>query len=190
MTDEINIAFPFGSDQFVGSHVTDEISLAFTLDPDEFAGGIRPTVKEVAALLRTRTVGESSGGLGGDTGPGDVTTFTDTTRPTAEEVEGLISQAIEAVLGALPAGFDAVAFNPRVRHLVTLYAAILVEGSFFREQLDSGSVELWRDLYRTGLAALTTAIAGSEETAGHARGSAVVSSMIPVYEPPLDLGWG
>lgn len=128
---------------------------------------IRPTVDEVAILERTRTVGPSSGGLGGDTSDADVTTFTATTRPTATEVEAIIDQAVSAIVGQLPVLVPVVYYG-QIRHFVALYAAVLVEGSFFRESLDEGSVDLYRDLLRTGLPALTAQI--DEEVTGAAGG--------------------
>ncbi len=116
---------------------------------------IRPTVAEVAILLRTRTVGESSNGLGGDTSPGDLTTFTSSTRPTAVEVEEIIDQAVEAVTGQLPLGIPAT-YMAQTRHSVALYAAIVTATSFFEQSIDEGSVEVYRDLLRTNIAQLRT----------------------------------
>lgn len=137
---------------------------------------IRPTVAEVAILLRTRTVGESSGGLGGDTSPADVTTFTSETRPAAAEVEAVIDQAVEAITAQLPPNIPAL-YYAQTRHNVALYAAILIEGSFFRESLDEGSVDLYRDLLRTGMPTLATAIdEENAETTGEGFASVVVRS--------------
>jgi len=45
-----------------------------------------------------------------------------------------------------------------VGHLIALYTAILIEGSFFREQINESQVALYRDLFNTGIAAVTETI--------------------------------
>lgn len=151
------------------------MSLLLLLAQPDVVEQLRPTVQEVALLERTRTVGESSGGLGGDTGPGDLTTFTDDTRPTASEVDALIDQALPALLSQLHEGF-AEAYYARARHLVALYTAILIEGSYFRES-GQGTVALWQDLLSSGLTALNALIDADVTTP--ARGSAVLDSIVP-----------
>jgi hypothetical protein len=89
----------------------------------------RPAVQDVAMLAHRRTVNESGTELG---------TFNDTTRPTDVEVGLLIDQAMIAI-GGQPSGV-------RTTHNVTLYAAILLESSFYGEQVDEGSVSVWQDL--------------------------------------------
>ena len=126
---------------------------ASTIDPEL----VRPTVTEVSILERTRTVGMTAGGLGGDTTPSDITVFGTDTRPTATEVEAIIDQAVSAIIGQMPAEVPVVYYG-QIRHFVALYSAILIEGSFFRESLDEGSVELYRDLLSTGIPQLRTSI--------------------------------
>lgn len=139
----------------------EELLVAATVVPTVVTD-IRPTVAEVAILERTRTVGPSSGGLGGDTGGADVTTFTTTTRPTAAEVEAIIDQAVQGITAQLPADIPDL-YYAQTRHNAALYAAILIEGSFFRESLDEGSVDLYRDLLRTGMTQLREDIEGTTE---------------------------
>ncbi|MCU1500582.1 MAG: hypothetical protein JWM47_4535 [Acidimicrobiales bacterium] len=124
-------------------------------------GTLRPTVAEVALLLRTRTTGGLSTGLGGDTSIGDVTTFTDVTRPSATEVERVITIAYGAVLGELsPVAIDdiPVAQTGQVRHAIALYTAIMIETSFFREQADEASLGIWRDLYAAAIGRISGAM--------------------------------
>jgi hypothetical protein len=90
---------------------------------------VPPTVQDVAMLAHRRTVNESGKELG---------TFDATTRPTDIEVDLLIDQAMIAI-GGQPSGV-------RSTHNVTLYAAILLESSFYGEQVDEGSVSVWQDL--------------------------------------------
>lgn len=125
------------------------------------APGARPSILDVALLMRTRTVGPVTG-LGGDTGPGDFTTFTSTTRPTAVEVGLLIDQATNAVAGLLPSNVS-TDFDGRVRQLVAVQTAVLIELSFFREQAD---VTVWRDMIDSTLANLRADIDDQRQLTG------------------------
>jgi hypothetical protein len=117
---------------------------------------VLPTVADVALLLRSRTVGylPQSSGLGGDTGPGDWTTFDDTTRPTATEVEQVVEVACDEVLGQLPAAVD-VRLWPTVKRAIAVRAAAIIEQSFFRETATDLSAA-----YATSMSALQTAVPG------------------------------
>jgi hypothetical protein len=110
-----------------------------------------PTVAEVALLLRTRTVGPSSGGLGGDTAPGELTTFTSSTRPSATEVDRIIGTATDAVMGMLRKPIPDTEMNS-VRHAIALYAAILIETSFFRENSNAEALAALRGMLRDTVA--------------------------------------
>lgn len=91
---------------------------------------VTPTVDDVAALERSRTVDQS----GNDQG-----TFTAATFPaTATDVTNLIAKALSAVLGQLPDSMDPELYD-RVKWAVTLQAAILLETSFFRVQAGVGN---------------------------------------------------
>jgi hypothetical protein len=123
----------------------------------------KPSVDDVALLLRTRTVGHNAayGGLGGDTGPQDVTTFSDTTRPTATEVEMLIETSYDAMIGRLDAALidsQFVAFS----HVVALYTATLVEQSFFRETINEALLAMWTQMINDALAGIRLAIEREE----------------------------
>lgn len=108
---------------------------------------ITPDVDDVAALERTRTTNER----GEDQG-----TFNATTTPTDTDVDRLIEQASYDVIAALPA---AVAEDhwPTIRRAVTLNAAILVEGSFFRDDVNTDAVGLYRGLAKDALANVQSA---------------------------------
>lgn len=95
-----------------------------------------PSTTDVARLLRARTK-DSHGVELGD--------WSDETRPTATEVADLIDQALGPVLArvgplvALPEDDPDTYSNviPAARHLVALGAAMLVEKSYFPEQVAS-----------------------------------------------------
>jgi hypothetical protein len=117
---------------------------------------VLPSVDDVALLLRTRTVGyvPGSGGLGADTGSSDVGSFTDTTRPTATEVEAVIEAAADEVLGQLPAAID-VRLYPAISRTIAVRAATIIEVSFFRETAADLSAA-----YATSITALVGAVPG------------------------------
>jgi hypothetical protein len=113
-----------------------------------------PTPTDVARLLRARTK-DSHGAELGD--------WSDDTRPTPEEVADLIDQAAGPVLARVgrleaPVGepnpyADLV---PAAHHLVTLGAAMLVEKSYFPEQVasDRSAYTSYQAEYQDCLAAL------------------------------------
>lgn len=127
------------------------------LDASELAGGVRPTVTDVANLLRART--QIKGG-------GEAGTFNANTRPTADQVDGLIDEAVDEVLGKVkslaefaelgPAPEECEAYERRVRGAVKLYAAILVEASYYPEQIKTGQsiATLYKELFEGRIKAL------------------------------------
>jgi hypothetical protein len=131
----------------------------------------RPSVDEVALLLRTRTIGGPTADpeLGGDTYPGELVTFTAETRPSASEVDRIILTAYEATTGELAAFGTLESVTGLVRHAVSLYAAILVETSFFREQANDNDIQTFRDMraeiMKAIRQALTAAPGGTAEFA-------------------------
>jgi len=143
---------------------------------------LKPTVDEVALLLRTRTVGylPQAGGLGSDTGPGDYTTFDGTTRPTDTEVEMIIDQSWQTVFGMLDmALFDIADYQaPMVRHAGALYAAILIETSFFRETFNQALIDLWRDLLKDTVTAVQGGGTGEAGSQKYRWGSLPIGSIL------------
>jgi hypothetical protein len=110
---------------------------------------IRPEAQEVAKYEQTRLI--SAGG-------NDLGEFTADTRPTYDQVDDLIETSIKLVLVQLPT----MAFDPRhydvVRESIALQAAILVEGSYYREQLDQGSAELYSRMLQSNIISLNQQI--------------------------------
>lgn len=86
-----------------------------------------PLVADVGAILRARTK---------DTNGTELGTFTVNTRPTAVETQALINSALSDVLartGPIPAALVDFA-----RRVVTFGGALLVELSYYPEQIRSG----------------------------------------------------
>lgn len=114
---------------------------------------IRPTVQMVADLVRVRVVHE-----GAETQ--SVNVFDDTTFPTEEDVERLIDQGTAAIWTQVP-GSLAEPWPPAAQHLAALYVAILIETSYYREQLTDDMVSMYRDLLTSGIKGLGASV---EET--------------------------
>lgn len=87
-----------------------------------------PTVAAVGALLRSRTVNDDGEELG---------TFTATTRPTEDQVKELMFQAQGDLVDALGATVPEP-FYDRAASLAALGTALLVELSYFPEQVGTG----------------------------------------------------
>lgn len=88
----------------------------------------RPLVSDVGELIRTRTIDTSSNELG---------TFTEATRPTYEQASRIVDQAVDK----LEAKFGPVMkaeLEGAARTVVALRAAMLIELSFFGEQIAAG----------------------------------------------------
>lgn len=85
----------------------------------------RPSVDDVAALLRARTKNASGNEIG---------TFTDETRPKDVEVEQLITNGCAKVASLVGWAIPADAWEEG-RHLASLVAACEVELSYFPEQV-------------------------------------------------------
>jgi len=136
---------------------------------------ITPTQQMVADLVRTRLVTE--GGYAADT-------FTPDTYPTDTQAQRLIDQAANAIWTQLP-GSVAEPWAAAGQHLSALYAAILIEGSFYREQLTDDQVQLYRDLLMQGIRGLGSAMGESEEVAHRAVDTVMQRSVMTI--PPWEL---
>jgi hypothetical protein len=152
---------------------------------------ITPSVDDVALLLRTRTVGPGTtfGGLGADTGPEQVTTFGEHTRPTATEVANVIEAARGSVLGYVRGGLAAIpeAQKDAAKNAIALYAAVLVEVSFFRESVNEELLQLWRDMSNGNVRAVNTAIADILEQQRPTFGSIpMTTGRAPRMQSPVD----
>jgi hypothetical protein len=114
---------------------------------------IRPTVAELGAFMRARTVAAGSGGE-------EQGTFNGSTRPTAVEADGSINSAVSAVLmqtgEEIPDHLIAQA-----KFAVLLYSAMLVELTFYRNEVnrDQSSYAQYEELFNRTITALCSAIA-------------------------------
>lgn len=118
----------------------------------------RPTIDDVAALLRARTKDSNGVELG---------TFTPNTRPTDTQVETHIDAAVALVGTRLPP-IDEIASDllAAVASVVAYRAALRIEKSYFPEQVrsDRSAYEQLREEYLDDLAALVDAAsAGGSE---------------------------
>lgn len=111
------------------------------------AGGLRPSVASVASLLRARTKVKGGKELG---------TFTTVTRPTSGEVNDLIDEASDEVLGKVQPPTAGSAYERRVAAAIRLYTAILIEGSYFPEEVKSGKsvAQTYQQLYASRIKSL------------------------------------
>jgi len=110
---------------------------------------IRPTLEDIVALEQTRTAGG---------GGGEVREFTEDTRPSIDEVENLIDQAVGAVMNQISEPrFSDVHFDG-VKDAVALYTAMLIGGGYFKEGLDNSGVELWRTLFNQAVLNLQSSV--------------------------------
>lgn len=111
--------------------------------------GYVPSIEEVAKLVRARTKARGSGGR-------EVGTFDDTTRPTGDDVTGLILNAVDEVLGKVQEPEAGTAYERRVRGAIALYTAMLVELSFYPEQVERGQSPYasYEKLYESRIKAL------------------------------------
>jgi hypothetical protein len=147
--------------------------------PGEDAG-VRPSVEDVAQLLRARTK---------DAEGREVGTFTDETRPTAEQVEDQITTALGLVAVRLP-GTWSEGFNGAISALVAYRAALRIEKSYFPEQVrsDRSPYQELKDEYTEDLQALIDALAGAGEAGGFGRTGAY-SEWTPTFLRVYGRSW-
>jgi hypothetical protein len=112
----------------------------------------RPTVEQVAVLIRART--KDSNGI-------EVGTFDGDTRPTAQQVEQLIDSSVAYVGMRLPAPDKLpVELAPGVVEVVALDAACRIEKSYWPEQVlsERSPYALLKTEFDEALAALVDAV--------------------------------
>lgn len=143
-------------------------------------------VSSVGAVLRSRTR---------DTNGNEIGTFNGSTRPDYDQVLSLINDAVEGLASAVGSDLPED-YWPRAGMVATYRAAMLVELSYFPEQVATGRspYEQLRELYREALADLKASLteAGANvpgDTAGApsppSYGFPAPSTLDSVLGPPL-----
>jgi hypothetical protein len=124
----------------------------------------RPSVDQVASLIRARTK---------DAEGREVGTFNEETRPTAEQVETHIDNAVGLLAPRWPLELDD-SFYPAVQTLTAYRAAMQIEKSYFPEQVrsDRSPYDQLREEYQDDLAALMDALGAGDGSGGSALGGA------------------
>jgi hypothetical protein len=100
------------------------------LPPEDATPGLRPSVSEVASRVPRRTKENMTGGR-------EVGTFTSKTSPTAEQVEDHITDAVDEVTGKIGTPTAGSKLERRARGAISLYAAMLIELTYFPEQVQT-----------------------------------------------------
>lgn len=169
-------------DEASGTWATEEMTVS-AAPPAPVAEAATPTVAEVGSLLRARTKDNVGNELG---------TFTPNTRPREDAVLSLIQQAANEV--GMRVGFETPAVVwPSVRWMIALRAAMLIELSYFPEQVrsDKSAYDRYERMYNSQIDALEEAVreAGSGEDPGEGD-----DAKLPSFGFPEDvggmIGWG
>jgi len=139
------------------------------------AAGFLPLVSDVGAILRARTKDSNGNELG---------TFTTTTRPTFNQVQILISDAARDVTGLVDYDIPEESY-PQARSVIALGAALLVELSYFPEQVASNRspYDQLKALYDERLERLLTAV--TREQAEDATGDETSAGSVHYAFPPV-----
>jgi hypothetical protein len=112
---------------FFDSTGNDSLPVTPILNAPEETLPYQPTVEDVANLIIART----KDNLGSELG-----TFTVNTRPTFESVNNIIDQAADDVTTALDTDIPVEAYD-YVKQAIALRAAMIIERSYFAEQINS-----------------------------------------------------
>jgi hypothetical protein len=145
-----------------------------------------PTVAEVGALIRARTK---------DTAGNELGTFTDATRPTGDQAEAESLFAVDQVWGRLgqnpeAAGITAAttALFPQARRAAAIYAAMLIELSYFPEQIqdDQSPYDRLKELYDQAIANLAASVT-TDPADIQGIGMIAVASTVVAPNPLVDI---
>jgi hypothetical protein len=135
-----------------------------------------PTIEQLGALMRSRTIEDGS-----ETG-----TFTSETRPTADEAAIAIKTAADDVAIAIGSDIPLAAWDG-ARVLVAYRAAMLIEITYYPEQIGNGSMyEQWKEMFDEGLLRLIERVQAIE--AGEGDPDTTLSpGMAEFYFPPTTI---
>lgn len=159
-----------------GDLSTEVLVVASTL-PVEPGGALRPELTEVGAIIRAYTKSDASGG--------DLGTFDESTNPTADQVEGFITDAVSEVTLRLPDDLDGLddEIVPFARRLAAIRAAMFVIISLQSDQdtSEDSAYNRLKDLYDEGWGTLENKL---QQTG---KGGVTVGS-VPLTSPFSDAG--
>ncbi len=142
-----------------------------------------PDLGDVGAILRARTLDSN----GVETG-----TFNSDTRPTGSETERLIAQATDDVTDQTGIQIPSALWRP-TRSVIAYRAAMLVELSYFPEQVGAGKSPypqyeaLYADALTRLIAAAREAASGEAPGVGDDPGFAVYSFGGPMLQPGIGM---
>jgi hypothetical protein len=126
-----------------------DASNAFGVEwPEPDLTKITPTIDDVAMLEQTRTIDLTT--------LEEVGTFTTNTRPSAQRVQQMIQLAVDNILAEMRPTFSPQRY-PQLKRAITFYAAMTIEGSFYREQQNESGV-MWQGEYRNAMMLLNQRI--------------------------------
>lgn len=140
----------------------------------------RPTVDDVGAIIRARTKTRLSETFEAGN---EIGTFNEKTRPTGDEVERLIDEATDDVANAVGVTICEPALEISGRRVAALGTALLIELSYFPEQIraDQSPYEALERRYKDRLARLVTAVA---EKCGDADSGGSPGGLLPTHTMP------
>lgn len=141
----------------------------------DLAEGYLPLVSDIGALLRARTKDSMGQELG---------TFTSNTRPTYDEVQRLILQAAGDVTSLTDYDIPVEVYR-QASGVIALRAAMLVELSYFPEQVATGrsAYNQYKEMYDDMLARLMIAV--EREAAEEVTGELPAQGNVPVFGFPV-----
>jgi hypothetical protein len=137
-----------------------------------------PSVEDVGDLLRARTK---------DTVGNELGTFSNTTRPTFQDVRGLIDQAADDVVTETDTDIPEKAWG-LASSVIALGAAMRIELSYFPEQVGTSNspYDRYKDLYDSQLSRLVLAV--EREAIDEDEGESD-ESPIAFEFPPMQTNW-
>lgn len=146
-----------------------------------------PSTADVGALVRARTV---------DAGGNEVGDFTADTRPTGDEVDVLIAEAIDEVASAVgpdvpdgPDPDDKDTLRRMAKRVTSLYAAANVELSYFPEQAGQNN-SVYDKLLARARSTKETLVEAVAEVGGGGDGQSVGGAgPMASYGFPVESGW-
>jgi hypothetical protein len=139
-----------------------------------------PDVASVAALIRART--KIAGGI-------EVGTFDDRTRPTGDEAEAIIAQAVDHVMAAIGGEPCNDSLGESAGAAAGMLAAVIIETSYWPEQAEArgSAASRLESLFNARMKSLTAAVA--EQCGGQGEGTEGASNAGALAQGGFDDGY-